>query len=651
MLGTMASLGAGRDSASALPLALALIPREAHSHHRQNPYFHHHHLLAHPFSYDPIRRLALARLPPPRRPATTNKPFTSFCIRDILGGDVDREDSSRLSETSSSSPSNPLTPRSGNGNENNSSRGGNSKTHTSYLSRSATHGVRSGSREGTGVEWKSREGASASKTLISHNVSKSTPSTTLTNRTLGSNGEHGRSRPSVVSPPPQPCTLSSLNSTSLKVQVPAVSLNGVRIVRPWAPSPSSPDTELSSDDGIDSYHEHMNDNEDDDDNEEEISVDDDEPMPRQRKGGNKSGVSPLDALMAMTSKTFEGLEAPDAADARRRDQAALFGKHAPPKKRRKSRTAFTNQQIYELEKRFLYQKYLTPADRDEIAHSLGLSNAQVITWFQNRRAKLKRDLEELKNDVTAARKHPVHKTLMGTVAEMQLRKVHEEVLQKAAAAAAAGVEPVANSSRREESREDGNGGVDFTPPSSPCSMSATVTSPPHTLQPKTLHTGTSSSVTSPAAVRSPSMMSPASPAGSYRSNRSNSSDENLSPGSVCSLSASNNNTRTSPANNNTNTTTNNNTKTKTSVSNSDNSDSSPPGNSQRDGLRVASKDFVTVKRKKGMPPTDSPAVSSPPPCEEQGELSELHEGDQEEEMEVDVSEEQDSQSLGPVRNT
>lgn len=87
------------------------------------------------------------------------------------------------------------------------------------------------------------------------------------------------------------------------------------------------------------------------------------------------------------------------SDAKRREQAALFGKTQPPKKRRKSRTAFTNQQIYELEKRFLYQKYLTPADRDEIAQNLGLTNAQVITWFQNRRAKLKRDLEELKNDV------------------------------------------------------------------------------------------------------------------------------------------------------------------------------------------------------------------------------------------------------------
>ena len=87
----------------------------------------------------------------------------------------------------------------------------------------------------------------------------------------------------------------------------------------------------------------------------------------------------------------------------KREQLNIFNKSQPSKKRRKSRTAFTNQQIYQLEKRFLYQKYLTPADRDELASGLDLSTAQVITWFQNRRAKLKRDLEELKADVTAAK--------------------------------------------------------------------------------------------------------------------------------------------------------------------------------------------------------------------------------------------------------
>lgn len=55
----------------------------------------------------------------------------------------------------------------------------------------------------------------------------------------------------------------------------------------------------------------------------------------------------------------------------------IFATRSNPKKKRKSRTAFTNQQIFELEKRFLYQKYLSPADRDEIASGLGLSNAQV----------------------------------------------------------------------------------------------------------------------------------------------------------------------------------------------------------------------------------------------------------------------------------
>ncbi|XP_058047985.1 transcription factor LBX2-like isoform X2 [Ahaetulla prasina] len=89
-----------------------------------------------------------------------------------------------------------------------------------------------------------------------------------------------------------------------------------------------------------------------------------------------------------------------------RDQFGAFGPRPPSKKRRKSRTAFTNHQIYELEKRFLYQKYLSPADRDHIAAQLGLSNAQVITWFQNRRAKLKRDLEEMKADVESLKKLP-----------------------------------------------------------------------------------------------------------------------------------------------------------------------------------------------------------------------------------------------------
>uniref|UniRef100_A0A673LBV7 Transcription factor LBX1-like n=1 Tax=Sinocyclocheilus rhinocerous TaxID=307959 RepID=A0A673LBV7_9TELE len=121
-------------------------------------------------------------------------------------------------------------------------------------------------------------------------------------------------------------------------------------------------------------------------------------------------TSPLCALQELASKTFKGLELGILQAAEGRDGLTLFGQRDSPKKRRKSRTAFTNHQLYELEKRFRHQKYLSPADRDQIAHQLGLTNAQVITWFQNRRAKLKRDLEEMKADVESVRSTGIYKS-------------------------------------------------------------------------------------------------------------------------------------------------------------------------------------------------------------------------------------------------
>ncbi|ESO01950.1 hypothetical protein HELRODRAFT_127018, partial [Helobdella robusta] len=64
----------------------------------------------------------------------------------------------------------------------------------------------------------------------------------------------------------------------------------------------------------------------------------------------------------------------------------------------KPRTAFTNYQLEELEKRFSLKKYVNQNDRDHIAMHLGLTSSQVITWFQNRRAKMKRDIDEWKAD-------------------------------------------------------------------------------------------------------------------------------------------------------------------------------------------------------------------------------------------------------------
>ncbi|XP_038062413.1 brain-specific homeobox protein homolog [Patiria miniata] len=74
------------------------------------------------------------------------------------------------------------------------------------------------------------------------------------------------------------------------------------------------------------------------------------------------------------------------------DPAAGASPGRSAKKCRRSRTVFTELQLMGLEKRFERQKYLSTPDRLELADTLGLSQLQVKTWYQNRRMKWKKQV-------------------------------------------------------------------------------------------------------------------------------------------------------------------------------------------------------------------------------------------------------------------
>ncbi|XP_072846331.2 homeobox protein Nkx-2.5 [Pogona vitticeps] len=65
-----------------------------------------------------------------------------------------------------------------------------------------------------------------------------------------------------------------------------------------------------------------------------------------------------------------------------------------PRKRRKPRVLFSQAQVYELERRFKQQKYLSAPERDHLANVLKLTSTQVKIWFQNRRYKCKRQRQD-----------------------------------------------------------------------------------------------------------------------------------------------------------------------------------------------------------------------------------------------------------------
>ncbi|XP_005935349.1 motor neuron and pancreas homeobox 2b [Haplochromis burtoni] len=90
-----------------------------------------------------------------------------------------------------------------------------------------------------------------------------------------------------------------------------------------------------------------------------------------------------------------GLMVPRLPDYSSGAQSGLLGKCRRP------RTAFTSQQLLELENQFKLNKYLSRPKRFEVATSLMLTETQVKIWFQNRRMKWKRS-RKAKEQATAS---------------------------------------------------------------------------------------------------------------------------------------------------------------------------------------------------------------------------------------------------------
>ncbi|XP_017890738.1 homeobox protein engrailed-2a-like [Ceratina calcarata] len=98
-----------------------------------------------------------------------------------------------------------------------------------------------------------------------------------------------------------------------------------------------------------------------------------------------NGQSPWPAWVYCTRYS----DRPSSGPRTRRVKRSQSTKNSTPEEKR-PRTAFSAEQLARLKREFAENRYLTERRRQQLSRDLGLNEAQIKIWFQNKRAKIKK---------------------------------------------------------------------------------------------------------------------------------------------------------------------------------------------------------------------------------------------------------------------